>query len=161
MSPISVMAFNLIKKENQQQFKSHLFPILFFFFFFLFSPLPVYVNQNLKIPFYRRNESARRTTSSFAVRIEPASAGSAGTTSANFHWPPSPILPPIASRVAHLVPATSMPDEHHMNDYQRFGDLPPYHSTSSDRDTTSTTPNGNHKTGSWIHAAHQRTKMMN
>lgn len=32
------------------------------------------------------------------------------TTGYTYHWPPSPILPPVSRRVAHLTPTTLMPE---------------------------------------------------
>lgn len=112
-----------------------------------------------KLP--KKNSTIKLESSTFHVRPNWSfyfrSAPTSSTATVNYKWPPSPILPPVRSRIAHLTPSTLMSetasatDEHHHTNtshYENSND-PQQHNSSSGRDT-SAMQYANHTTGSWI-----------
>lgn len=57
-----------------------------------------------------------------SIPYRSAPTADATGSSANYQWPPSPILPSISSRTPHLIPVTIMPTTE--SDEQQNNDLP-------------------------------------
>lgn len=69
----------------------------------------------------------------------------ASNTSANYQWPPSPILPSISSRTPHLIPETIMPSD--SDEYNN--DPPPFSSTNHHNNNSNSDYNSNEHNNSY------------
>ena len=81
------------------------------------------------------------------IKSIPYRSAPTSDTTANYQWPPSPILPSISSRTPHLIPETIMPttesDEQHNNDATFTS--PNHHNNNSGNDYNSNEPNNSYR----------------